>query len=173
MNADLDLATLVDRYYGPLYRFAHSLTGSESDACDLVQETFYIWVRKGSQLQQHSRVKSWLFTTLHREFLQAHRRRVRFPHVPVEDAEADLPGIEPDTLARIDGSRIVELLQQLDETFRGPLSLFYLEDHPYEEIAEILELPLGTVKSRLSRGIGHLRLLLAQDLGAGERNPGE
>lgn len=171
MNADLDLAKLVDRYYGPLYRFAYSLTGSESDACDLVQETFYIWVRKGSQLQQSSRVKSWLFTTLHREFLQAHRRRVRFPHVPMEGAEAELPNVAPDALARVDGGRIVELLQQLDETFRAPVSLFYLEDHPYEEIAEILEMPLGTVKSRLSRGIAHLRQLLAQDLAAGERTP--
>ncbi|MCU0787292.1 MAG: RNA polymerase sigma factor, partial [Verrucomicrobia bacterium] len=63
MSGDLEFARLVDQYYGSLYRFALSLTRSEADACDLVQETFYIWARKGGQLRQGSKVKSWLFTT--------------------------------------------------------------------------------------------------------------
>ena len=53
---------LVDLYYGPLYRFALSLTRTETDACDLTQETFRIWATKGHQLQDRTRVKSWLFT---------------------------------------------------------------------------------------------------------------
>jgi RNA polymerase sigma-70 factor (ECF subfamily) len=57
---------LVSQFYEPLYRFAFSLTGTEADACDLTQQTFYIWATKGHQLRDRSKVKSWLFTTLHR-----------------------------------------------------------------------------------------------------------
>ena len=169
MSADLSLAQLVDQFQGPLYRFAHRLTGSEADACDLVQETFYIWVRKGGQLKEPAKVKAWLFTTLHREFLQARRRATRFPEVEFTGDEAEMPFANPDTLARLDGAMATQLLQELDEAFRGPLALFYLEDYSYEDIAEILDLPIGTVKSRLSRGIAQLRKRLAQEPGAGER----
>ena len=57
----------------------------------------------------------------------------------------------------------------LNAAFQAPLALFYLEDYPYEDIAKILDLPLGTVKSRLSRGVAQLRQLLARDLAAGRR----
>ena len=68
MSADLEFENLVKLYYGDLYRFGLSLTGSETDAADLTQETFYIWANKGHQLQKAASVKGWLFTTLHREF---------------------------------------------------------------------------------------------------------
>jgi RNA polymerase sigma-70 factor (ECF subfamily) len=170
MSADLSLAQLVDQFQGPLYRFAHRLTGSEADACDLVQETFYIWVRKGAQLKEPAKVKAWLFTTLHREFLQARRHANRFPEVEFTGDEAELPSANPDTFARLDGAAVATLLQELDEVFRGPLALFYLEDYSYEEIAGILGLPIGTVKSRLSRGIAQLRQRLERDFAAGERS---
>jgi len=170
MSANLSWAGLVDQFHGPLYRFAYRLTGSEADACDLVQETFYIWARKGGQLQEPAKVKAWLFTTLHREFLQARRHATRFPEVEFTGEEDELPSTPPDTLARLDGAAVTRLLQELDEVFRAPLALFYLEDYSYEDIASILGIPVGTVKSRLSRGIAQLRQRLAQDLGAGERS---
>jgi RNA polymerase sigma-70 factor (ECF subfamily) len=170
MAGNLEFAELVDRYYGSLYRFAMSLTGAEPDACDLVQQTFYIWVRKGSQLEQPGKVKSWLFTTLHREFLQLRRRSTRFPEVTYDDAEEELPSVGPADMSRMDGSRVVELMQGLDPAFLAVVALFYLEDHSYEEIALLLELPMGTVKSRLSRGIAQLRRRLAADLAAGGRD---
>ena len=66
-----DFETVVAGYYEPLYRFAISLTRSEADACDLAQQTFYMWATKGHQLRDPSKVKSWLFTTLHRAFLES------------------------------------------------------------------------------------------------------
>src|SRR5205814_10515795 len=79
MSADLEFENLVKLYYRDLYRFGLSLTGSEADAADLTQETFYIWANKGHQLQNPASVKGWLFTTLHREFLKTCRRQNRFP----------------------------------------------------------------------------------------------
>ena len=69
MDESLDFENLVAKYYEPLYRFAFSLARDEADACDLVQQTFYIWAAKGHQLRDASKVKTWLFTTLHRGFL--------------------------------------------------------------------------------------------------------
>jgi len=151
---------LVDQFYGPLYRFAMSLTRAEAEAADLVQETFLTWATKGHQLQDLSRVKSWLFTTLHRSFLQSQRHRVRFPHLEITEAEADLPPVEPERLHRLDAQAALELLAQVDPQYQAAVALFYLEDYSYGEIAGILEVPLGTVKSRIARGLAQLKQLV-------------
>jgi RNA polymerase sigma-70 factor (ECF subfamily) len=162
MAGESDFEGLVDMYYPLLYRFALSLTNSESDACDLTQDTFLIWARKGHQMRDQGKVKSWLFTTLHREFLQKRRRITRFPEIEIADAEGELPEIPPVSLERLDRPTILKALAQLDTNFQTAVSLFYLEDYSYPEIAEILEVPLGTVKSRISRGVAQLQGLLAE-----------
>ena len=161
MSQETDFEKLVDLYYPSLYRFAFSLTRQESEACDLTQETFLIWAKKGHSVRDGTKVKSWLFTTLHREYLQKHRRRVRFPQVELEEAEMELPEVAPVTMGNIDRQNVLNALSQLDENFQAAVALFYLEDHTYPEIAEILQIPLGTVKSRISRGIGQLQTLLS------------
>ncbi len=155
-----DFEILVSRYYEPLYQFAFSLTRDEADSYDLVQQTYYIWANKGHQLRDITKVKTWLFTTLHREFLGGRRKLVRFPQVELEGAEADLPVVSPPTGSRLDAAQVLVLLAQLDEVYQAPVALFYLQDYSYNEIAAILEVPLGTVKSRLSRGLCHLHQLL-------------
>ena len=89
MSAESGFESLVTRYYGPLYQFAFSLTRTEADASDLTQQTFYIWATKGHQLRDSSKVKTWLFTTLHREFLNMRRKIVRFPHHELSEIEAE------------------------------------------------------------------------------------
>ena len=74
---NLDFKELVEKYYTPLFRFAYSLAKNEYDASDLTQQVFYIWAEKGSSLRDASKVKSWLFTSLYREFLRVRRRRRR------------------------------------------------------------------------------------------------
>ncbi|HXB59356.1 MAG TPA: RNA polymerase sigma factor, partial [Candidatus Acidoferrales bacterium] len=81
MAQSVDFENLVSSHYGTLYQFALSLTRDEAEACDLTQETFCIWAAKGHQLRDVTKVKTWLFTTLHREFLGSRRRQTRFPHV--------------------------------------------------------------------------------------------
>lgn len=162
MSQETDFQKLVDLHYPSLYRFAFSLTRQESDACDLTQETFYIWATKGHQVRDESKVKSWLFTTLHREYLQRHRRNNRFPLIEISNAEPELPEIAPATPERLDRHSILSALERIDHNFRAAIALFYLEDYSYPEIAEILGIPLGTVKSRISRGIAQLHGLLAE-----------
>jgi RNA polymerase sigma-70 factor (ECF subfamily) len=137
-----------------------SLTRAESDACDLVQQTFLTWATKGHQLQDVSKVKSWLYTTLHRAFLESRRRTTRFPHLEITKAEAELPSVEPDMVSALDAQDVLQLLGQVDEQFQAAVALFYLEDYSYNEIAAILDIPLGTVKSRIARGLGQLKELV-------------
>ena len=151
---------LVERYYRPLYQFAFSLTRSEADAADLTQHTFHTWQTKGRQLRDLSKVRCWLFTTLHRAFLQTRRRETRFPHCQLELVDSELPLISNEDLNQLDAADALVALDKVDEVFRTPLTLFYLEDCPYKDIACMLNVPLGTVKSRISRGIAQLQNLL-------------
>ena len=158
-----DFQHLVDRHYAALYRFGLSLSGKADVASDLVQQTFYLWAEKGHQLRDTSKAKSWLFTTLYREYLTTYRRSVRFPHVELDDTSPELPSVAPDVLAGVDGTTVIAALAQLDDVYRAPLSLFYLEELSYREIADVLDVPIGTVMSRLSRGKEHLRKLLLEE----------
>src|SRR5664279_6516609 len=118
MAEGLDFERLVACYYEPLYQFAFSLARDESDACDLTQQTFCIWARKGHQLRDATKVKTWLFTTLHREFLSARRKQTRWPHVELEDAAAELPVVAPATVNRLDTAQVLAALARLDEVFQ-------------------------------------------------------
>jgi RNA polymerase sigma-70 factor (ECF subfamily) len=163
MAVDLDFESLVARYYEPLYKFAFSLSRDEADACDLTQQTFYVWATKGHQLRDPAKVKTWLFTTLHRQFLESRRRATHFPHSELESVEADLPVIQPAAISRLDTAQVLIALAKVDEVFQAAVALFYLEDCSYKEIAEILAVPMGTVKSRIARGLGQLQKLLADE----------
>lgn len=157
----IDFEQLVSRYYENLFRFALSLARNEDRACDLTQQTFYLWAAKGHQLRDKTKVKSWLFTTLHREFLGGRRRENRFPHHSTEVVEHELPVAASTVVADSDGRAAMEALMEVDEIYREPLTLFYLDEMSYAEIAETLDIPIGTVMSRLSRGKTQLRRLLA------------
>jgi RNA polymerase sigma-70 factor (ECF subfamily) len=151
----------VDQHYAALYRFALSLAGHESEACDLVQETYYLLSTKGHQVNDPSKVKSWLFTTLYRLFTNSRRRLVRFPQHELSEVEQELPDVPPPSI-RVDWETLSRCLARLDETFRAPVALFYLEDYSYADIAEILHVPLGTVKSRIARGIASLQSMMVE-----------
>lgn len=155
---------LVDMHYQPLYRFALSLSRDADTACDLTQETFAIWAAKGHQLRDLSKAKTWLFTTMHREFLRLKRREKHYEPQELGELEHELPALSPSIVNQMDAGTVMEMLGRVDEPYRIPLSLFYFEDFSYMQIAETLEIPIGTVMSRLARGKRALRELL-QDSG--------
>ena len=76
------------------------------------------------------------------------------------EAEADLPQVEPELVNHLDAKAALELLAQVDPQYQAAVALFYLEDYSYNEIAGILEVPLGTVKSRIARGLAQLKELV-------------
>jgi RNA polymerase sigma-70 factor (ECF subfamily) len=154
--SEIDFRQLVDRQYTPLYRFALSLAKSEADAADLTQQTFFLWAAKGDQLRDRSKAKSWLFKTLYREFLGRRRHEVRFQKVELDDVGEEEMSISPNVNA-FDSAIVLQALQEVEEPFRAPLTLFYLEQFSYQEIADVLQVPIGTVMSRLSRGKTQLR----------------
>jgi RNA polymerase sigma-70 factor (ECF subfamily) len=171
-SVSLDFESLVARYYRSLYQFAFSLTQAEADACDLTQQTFYVWATKGHQLRDASKVKSWLFTTLHREFLESRRRQTRFPHYELDHVEEELPSISPARVNQLDSAQVLLALAQVDALYQAPVALFYIEDLSYKEIADVLSVPMGTVKSRIARGIAQLQKSLACDSPRGQAPKG-
>ncbi len=157
------LETVILRYYRQLYRYALSLTGHESDAADLTQQTAVKFSLKWQDIREDGAIKSWLYTTLHREFLLLRRRTrntVEFTENHLLETQREAT---PQELT-VDGRTAVEALRRMDEPHRSVLSLFYVEDLSYREIAGILGVPAGTVMSRLSRAKEVLRQILAPAL---------
>src|SRR5205823_225263 len=107
MTGELDFESLVSLHYVSLYRFALSLTRKESDASDLTQQTFYVWASKGYQLEDTSKVKSWLFTTLYREFLQLRRKETRFIHEELDEASGELPLVDSAAVQQLEARDVV------------------------------------------------------------------
>ena len=134
-----------------LERFAMSLTGARDRAEDLAQDTVERALKK-AHLFDGSNLRAWLFTICRRIFLnQIRARKVRGDSVPDEDApQAALSDSQGQEMAP-HFNDVLDAFQRLPLNDRVILSLVVLEGHKYEEVAEILDVPIGTVRSRLSR----------------------
>ena len=151
-----------------LYRVALRLTGNAAEADDLVQETMLKAYRAWEQYQKGTNAKGWLLTILRHAFINEYRRRTRHPET------VDLDAIEPFSVFeelqdedpqgtffdRIVDDEVLRAIDQLPEQFRETVVLSDVEGLSYEEIARVLDVPVGTVKSRLFRA----RRLLQQQL---------
>ncbi len=152
---------LVEDFYVPLYRYAFRLSGSSADAEDLTQETFCKAQLHFGQLRDPSRAKPWLFSILRNAYLHRARAERQQPCVSLENV-GDLAEPLPPQLPEIDPERLQQALNELPETFRTPIILYYFEDFAYRDIAEQMDLPLGTVMSRLARAKAFLRSRLVE-----------
>jgi RNA polymerase sigma-70 factor (ECF subfamily) len=144
-----------------LYRYAYRLSGSAADAEDLTQETFCTAQLKMSQLRDPARAKSWLFSILRNAYLHRLRADKHQHFVPVESLN-DLAEAPADPLPPVEPERLQQALNELPEVFRTPIILYYFEEFSYRDIAEQMDLPIGTVMSRLARAKAHLRCRLTQ-----------
>jgi RNA polymerase sigma-70 factor (ECF subfamily) len=154
------LHDLIDAHYQALYRYAYRLSGSAADAEDLTQETFGKALARLSQLREPERAQAWLFRILRNGYLRRVRDEKRHRIIPL-DAVGDLPERPVSELPDIDPARLQLALNELDEAFRTPIILYYFEEFSYRDIAEQMDLPIGTVMSRLARGKAYLRSALA------------
>jgi RNA polymerase sigma-70 factor (ECF subfamily) len=165
------LAQLVAEYHAAVYRYAYRLSGSAADAEDLTQQTFLIAQQKLDQVREADRAGHWLLVVVRNAFLKSCRRRVPMPVGGLEIDIYSVPDRTHDTnpadsaasvLDEIDVERLQAAIDELPDEFRLPLLMFYFEDASYRDIAEQLDIPPGTVMSRLSRAKSHLRRRLLQ-----------
>lgn len=156
------LHDLIDAHYQALYRYGYRLSGSAADAEDLTQEAFGKAISRLSQLREPDKARGWLFRILRNAYLRRIRDEKRHRVVPL-DAVGDVPERANDPMPGIDPARLQMALNELDETFRTPIILYYFEEFSYKDIAEQMELPIGTVMSRLARAKAHLRTVLTNE----------
>lgn len=160
------VARWVQLHHASLYRYAYRLTGSQADAEDLTQQTFLVALEQGGSVRDEERVQSWLFTVLrHRFWKQRRRQRPIVGREEFDWSELPDPATDPtpDAFAHLpwDQAVLQSALHELPESFRLVLLMFYFEELSYRQIADQLQIPVGTVMSRLARGKEHLRSRLA------------
>ena len=157
------LAELVDEHYRAVFGYAYRLSGSVIEPEDLTQQTFMLAQSNLSQLREPRAARGWLYTIARNEFL---RRRPVPSTVTLDDvSEPSMP--EPDPgwpEGELTSEQLQAALNELPIEFRVPVVLFYYENLCYRDIALQLNLPLGTVMSRLSRAKSQLRRQLEKHL---------
>jgi RNA polymerase sigma-70 factor (ECF subfamily) len=153
--------------FAPLYNFAHWLTQNREEAEDLVQETYLKALKGFVTFQQGSNFRAWMFRILRNTFLTSRSGLSAKMTVPL-DLEEDLAAlpVTPDTpesllLTRANQQAVEAALERLPVAFREVILLCDMEEMSYQEIAETLGIPAGTVMSRLSRARKALRELIA------------
>jgi RNA polymerase sigma-70 factor (ECF subfamily) len=171
---------LIERYEQPVYNVAYRLLGNQTDACDVAQEVFLKIFRGVNSFREQSSLRTWVYRIAvneahnHRRWFARHCRQ----EVPIERETVDHegsfefaqdPGRSPYELARDSETRtlIEQALTRINPIFRTAVVLRDIQNLSYEEIAEILQISLGTVKSRILRGREALRRELTQHAGAG------
>src|SRR5438309_8768425 len=158
---------LAMEYMGSLYSAALRMTRNPSDAEDLVQETYLKAYRAFGSFQEGTNLKAWLYRILTNTFINSYRARRRRPEqTELDDVEElylyrRLGGLEAvsagrsaeeEVLEHFTEAEVKEAVESLPEQFRMAVLLADVEGFSYKEIADILEIPIGTVMSRLHRG---------------------
>ena len=146
-----------------LYNVGLKYTGKSYDAEDLVQETMYTAYRKFSQLREESKCRSWLFMILRSHFLKEKRQESKRPIL--DDGDGYLKNITSGKAneivdeyeRKLSREKVQQVLRLIPEKFQSPLILYYMDELTYQEISEYLDIPIGTVMSRLARGKKYMK----------------
>jgi RNA polymerase sigma-70 factor, ECF subfamily len=158
----LDLYCLVEQEIPRLRRYARALTHATDRADDLVQDTLVRALSKLHLWQPGTDLRAWLLTIMHHQYVNTVRREARERTVDIEHVSSSLMATTDPTARR----QLIELdraLALLPNEQREVVLLVGLEGMPYETVAQILGVPIGTVRSRLSRGRERLRELMGRD----------
>jgi RNA polymerase sigma-70 factor (ECF subfamily) len=148
----IDFEKIARENYRKLFSFALHLSGNKADAEDLTQHTFFRLASNLNSIRKEEKARSWLYSTLYRKFIDQRRRIVKFPSTTFDEEVVPNEEASPRSQQTLDHRAVDEAMAELEEEFRAPLSLFYLEDYSYKDISKMLNLPVGTVMSRLHRG---------------------
>lgn len=163
---------LVDRYKKPLYSFCCKLAGNRSQADDLFQDTWVKAIRNIHLCAADKRFINWLFTiciNLYRDRFRKYSRWLKVvksylssEHMETEmvNVESKDEGPEEKTLKNQQETAVRNALAKLKDIWRIPMILYYYREFSQAEISEMLEIPVGTVKSRLAAGRNHLKKIM-------------
>jgi len=166
---------LIDKYKNPFYKFCYHLTSNRYDADDLFQETWMKVVKNINLCNKDKQFEPWLYSIALNLYKDKYRKSKRWLNrikeyfdTEVKDHEIELidsgePLPEDKLLYNEQKDQLKECINKLDDSFRIPIILFYFRELSYDDISEILALPLGTVKSRLSSGRKKLMKLMEED----------
>lgn len=169
-SPQVDIEHLVHEHHADVYRYARRLCGQVADAEDLVQQAFLSAQRKLDQLREPCKARAWLLAITRNCFLKSCRKRRPQASSALEFDLDQIPLPAEDSA--VDADALQEAVQELPEEFRVVVLMFYFEFLSYREIAQQLDVPIGTVMSRLARAKKYLRQrLVAQGRAAVERSP--
>lgn len=155
--------------FRPLFNFARWLARDQQEAEDLVQETYVRALKGFASFQPGTNFRAWIFRILRNTFLTSRTGTKSAPHISVdeEEGEALLPAEKetPESILLSSGARecIQAALERLPVAYREVILLCDVEEMKYQEIAELVGIPVGTVMSRISRGRKLLRGMLAEE----------
>ena len=146
-----------------LYNFALRTTGNQDDAHDLLQETYLKAYRFWDKYEKGTNIRAWLFRIMKNSYINRYRKETKEPDkVDYEDIEnfyntiraesTDPNDLQKQLYGNLLGDEVTKALQDLPDDFRTVVILCDIEGLTYEEIAEFVECPIGTVRSRLHRG---------------------
>ena len=164
------IEALVDSHYAALYRYAYRLSGATQEAEDLTQDAFLQAQKTLHQLRDPAKAKSWLFTVLRNAYLHRVRAEKQSRCVSL-DGVAEIADRGNAPLPLVDSAQLQAALNELPEAFRTPVIFYYFEDFSYKDIAEQMNVPLGTVMSRLARAKTFLRQSLTAEKVSGPFSP--
>ena len=164
----IQLGDIVSQHLDALYSYGLVISRNPTEAEDLVQETCARAVRAMGSLREDSNVKSWLFTILRNIWLNQLREQRAAPKIVELDVEESIADVAVETsedpltsyINKVERQRVRQAIQQLPVHFREIILLREFEELSYEEIANLLDCPVGTVMSRLARARAKLRDLL-------------
>ncbi|HLQ35139.1 MAG TPA: sigma-70 family RNA polymerase sigma factor [Chloroflexota bacterium] len=164
------LAKLYDAYGGIAYGLTMRIVGDPGAAEESVQEAFFnVWRNAPSYRQDRGSVRTWILSVVHNQAIDKLRRlRSKQWRDQELDAAADRlegPDVSGEVLADLERQRISEALRTLPADQRKAIELAYFGGYTHSEIADLLRIPLGTVKGRLRLGMDKLRSLLAEPAG--------
>ncbi len=169
-GCNVDLRQLVADHHALVYRYAYRLAGNQADAEDVAQQTFLTAQQNLHQLRQPENPVPWLLAIARSCWIKSRRRRRPVAGSVLEMDLESVPGPLPEG-DQIDHEQLQSALDQIGDEFKLVLVMFYFEEKSYKEIAADLEIPIGTVMSRLARAKSHLRRQLAAE-GSGVRVQG-
>ena len=159
------LNAVLESNYANLYRIAYAWSQDESLAQDLVQDTMLKSLQKADQVESFENIDRWLCKIMHNLFYDNCRKSARWQQVNVDEYEEQLrtESIETLYIQKQDVRNIHAAIGSLPIDQREVIVLVDLQGYSYQEVAEIAEVPVGTVMSRLSRGRAKLKKLITSE----------